>query len=436
MSSKSLSPTASLIRNSRLMAVPPPISHSFADTQIFRSLAPTHQAITTPESSRSRGDWGLKRPIPRKVDNHYIRYSNIDTIEHRTTFESSHDTVVTVKKWQEMGIPLIARGQSANKLISVFKIDGQAPKFDPNSQSMPQSEQENSYDWGYREKFVQHMTQGELRAFIAKNIIPRRREFQQFIVARGVQSRMTAPFAETAAESAMGNDNSPSAVENGINRSSEIPSDGESINSDLKTIRYDETALKPMVINEFLKIPLRQVPMPFHPSGGLHYIFDSSYLENDAELGPNPNNEVPARLINRIAGTRGEKLRTLYIIGGIVQIAQQDTSIETDYNISRVVKVIPLSAEFDHQGKIRIQMDRITPIYNYEKMLGSSQEHFKRRQANRQSDEETVKSTSSSTNYLTARLVDAKGRSPEGPEHMNDRLLHLINALNTDDLER
>lgn len=63
-------PTAQLLRSSRLFSLPPPLPRpkqedrrgtgvETSDTAI--TPYPTYQIITTPGSSRSRGDWGLKR---------------------------------------------------------------------------------------------------------------------------------------------------------------------------------------------------------------------------------------------------------------------------------------------------------------------------------------------------------------------------------------
>lgn len=100
----------------------------------------------TPESSRSRGDWGLKRPIPRKVDSKYLRFSNIDTMEHRTTFESSHDTVMTAKKWQEMGVPL--KVNRVNRDTSAFHIDGLPESVTKESYPYPEALRAQIPHWG------------------------------------------------------------------------------------------------------------------------------------------------------------------------------------------------------------------------------------------------------------------------------------------------
>jgi hypothetical protein len=122
LSRQSLSPTANLLRNSRLFSLPnplprPPVSETFgagitkaSDTATLPY--PTHQAITTTKSSLARGDWGLKRPLPSRshiiqTSDPVLRVTQLDTIEHVTDFDSAADHVRTRQKWEEMGVPMM-----------------------------------------------------------------------------------------------------------------------------------------------------------------------------------------------------------------------------------------------------------------------------------------------------------------------------------------
>lgn len=119
---QSLSPTANLLRNSRLFSLPnplprPPVSET-SGAGISRASDtatlpyPTHQAIATTKSSLARGDWGLKRPLPSRsflvqVSDPVLRIKQLDTIEHVTDFDSAADHVRTRQKWEEMGVPMM-----------------------------------------------------------------------------------------------------------------------------------------------------------------------------------------------------------------------------------------------------------------------------------------------------------------------------------------
>ena len=114
------SPSANLLRNSRLFALPQPLAPSVTNassTPINHSDTattpyPTHAAIETYRESRNKGDWGLKRPLPLKStagrDASFIRIKDgIDTREHITNFEQAGDHVWTLRKFQALNIPVL-----------------------------------------------------------------------------------------------------------------------------------------------------------------------------------------------------------------------------------------------------------------------------------------------------------------------------------------
>ncbi|EWC47201.1 hypothetical protein DRE_03320 [Drechslerella stenobrocha 248] len=394
-SSKASSPAANLIRNSRLVAMPIPRGASLSDSQAYRPPYPTHQAITTPDSSRSRGDWGLKRPIPRKVHSKYLRYNSIDSIEHRTTFQSSHDTVTTLKKWQEMDIPIKLYSQLANRFTSAFYFDtlpSPSSSEDPHQEILaaPKSYTLDPPVWGYRTKFIQRMTPGELKTFIDKKIVPRRREFELF-VKDGASSRslpqqqqspllpehsnLDADVDATAPASPPQHLQPKEEQERGHSQNQHplspittLPNFAvRPVDTLLKSIRHDD--LKSLNdVREFLRMPLRDAPMTLHPSAGLYYILDASYLENHPQYGPNPSRIIPARVIHKFdmrMTDNSYRRREFYIIGGIVQFSSQDivtqAGLETYYKITRVTGIAPEAADLDQHGRIRLELDHIGP---------------------------------------------------------------------------
>jgi hypothetical protein len=119
---QSLSPTANLLRNSRLFALPAPLprpnvgeTYGAGITRASETATlpyPTHQAIATTKSSLARGDWGLKRPLPARsrlvqVSDPVLRVTQLDTIEHVTDFDSASDHVRTRQKWEELAVPMM-----------------------------------------------------------------------------------------------------------------------------------------------------------------------------------------------------------------------------------------------------------------------------------------------------------------------------------------
>jgi hypothetical protein len=135
---QSTSPTANLLRNSRLFSLPPPLPRPFAAVEnngVTRGSDtatlpyPSQQAIATTYSGLSRGDWGLKRNLPLKstanTSNPAIRFTAIDTIEHVTDFESAQDHVRTVEKWEELDVPMLMdqKRQVTSQPGSAFERD-------------------------------------------------------------------------------------------------------------------------------------------------------------------------------------------------------------------------------------------------------------------------------------------------------------------------
>lgn len=115
MTAARLSPAASLLRSSKLFALPPQLSlpptPPSSDPPVFSDTAttpyPIRPAIETPTSSLNQGDWGLKRALPVKTTTKsgtpVIRIQGgIDTPEHIADFESAADHVMTLRKFQEL----------------------------------------------------------------------------------------------------------------------------------------------------------------------------------------------------------------------------------------------------------------------------------------------------------------------------------------------
>ncbi|RAH74400.1 mitochondrial 37S ribosomal protein bS1m [Aspergillus aculeatinus CBS 121060] len=114
-----LSPTANLLRNSRLFALPQaltppqeqPTSRTVTESDSATLPHPIRAAIVTPASSLLKGDWGLKRPLPAKTTSArssrpVVRLNALDTFEHTTDFESAADHTVTLEKFQELHLPM------------------------------------------------------------------------------------------------------------------------------------------------------------------------------------------------------------------------------------------------------------------------------------------------------------------------------------------
>ncbi|KAJ8128312.1 hypothetical protein O1611_g5320 [Lasiodiplodia mahajangana] len=195
MASRSVSPGAALLRTSRMFSMPNPIPASPGDyssaTKHHSATAtinyPTHLTITTPPISRMSGDWGLKRPLPLKTTTKQtiplVRIRQMDSTEHITDFRSASDHTMTLKKFQELNMPITvpAARQSDKDLFtrypkSVFEEDGDITAIDPE-----QAQSTENKRWKFKGPWLAGMTDGEFNRWLEKNVRTRRTEFRAYL---------------------------------------------------------------------------------------------------------------------------------------------------------------------------------------------------------------------------------------------------------------
>ena len=136
---QSLSPTANLLRNSRLFSLPTPLPRPNVGETYGAGISkasdtatlpyPTHQAIATTKSSLARGDWGLKRNLPARsylvqTSDPVLRINQLDTIEHVTDFDSAADHVRTRQKWEQLHVPMM----KGNAQMREYDLSGTPPQ--------------------------------------------------------------------------------------------------------------------------------------------------------------------------------------------------------------------------------------------------------------------------------------------------------------------
>ncbi|KAL5115193.1 hypothetical protein ACEQ8H_006947 [Pleosporales sp. CAS-2024a] len=230
---QSLSPTANLLRNSRLFALPKPLPKPLVGRTVGAGVIrasetatlpyPTHQAITTTKSSLARGDWGLKRPLPARsrllrVSNPVLRVTQLDTIEHVTDFDSASDHVRTREKFQALGIPMMKgmaemkeQDLSGTPPRGAFEVRDDTTSYDTDMgmdeaalflRAVKQSAKKNAKSstqyqpfsppkvdhavhntrrWKHDGPWIPGMDAEEFSLFLDKEISKRRSEFQQYL---------------------------------------------------------------------------------------------------------------------------------------------------------------------------------------------------------------------------------------------------------------
>ncbi len=380
MALKRMSPTASLLRTSRLFSLPSPLpkpASDFTATANFDSDTatlpyPTQPAIETTASSLGRGDWGLKRPLPRqstyaKTTTPVLRIHNIDSIDHITDFDSAADHALTLRKWQEMNLPVsmaLPRKRASRMEPPVSAFESDIDNTEGSGRGTSQGR------WKYKGPWLAGKTEGEFKEYTEKKVKRRKLEFRHFLRER-LAERMTAERRTTAIES--GEDIQPGIVE---------VSDND-LETHIKKLRQDEEELNALV-EQFLDLPNaahtsgtttlynERGPPTTHPSAGLSYLRTKSHIHNHPVLGP-MEVEPPVQgrvLLPSKLGGRGARLKALIGVGGVpaddVKIAmwksmepQGVTSFDPDIPGGAKLWVHPDTSSIDSQGRIELHlMDR------------------------------------------------------------------------------
>lgn len=375
MSLKRLSPTANLLRTSRLFSLPPPLPRPSSDLTASANYEsdtatlpyPTHAAIETTQSSLGRGDWGLKRPLPlkstTKTSTPTIHIDNVDSIDHITDFSSAADHVLTLRKWQEIGTPLSmaeerpkkASAQREHYPCSVFE-SGVDNTYHDDSDS-------NKQRWKYRGPWLAGKTEGEFRQYVEKDIKRRRLDFKRFLRERLAEGKAIARRRE--------------ATEGGedFEGSDSIAVSEEDVEVYGRRLRNEEHKLHKLV-EEYLDLPRdrgsattsydKKGPPTTHPSAGLSYLRTGSHTYNHPLLGPQEEPApVQARVIRPQTTAANTKYdRALIGVGGVVaeddrQTFTRDSTGITGYNPdipggAKVYIRVPTKASVDSRGRIDI----------------------------------------------------------------------------------
>ena len=339
----SMSPTANLLRRSRLFALPqalsppqPPLtSRTVFESDTATLPYPTRAAVVTPGSSLAKGDWGLKRPLPAKATSEkssrpVVRVVEHDTYEHVTDYESASDHVMTLEKFQELNMPvsLFAKVNYSNGLV-------------PPHQSPFESHLDNTHvSKGIKEPGVKQfrqsgpsladMTEAQFVNYLGK-VRKNKGDIMGELVRR-IKSNIVAQRRKEAQDK--GEDLESLSAEVSM----------EEIQEYARTLRHDPTALGPMVF-ELLDLPA-SLPVPngrmgdkyyespgsrmaaseyatvglpkTHPSAGLAYQRTHAPIYNHPSYGPQAfQRPVQARILRPKGKYKGKTSKAIAGVGGI-----------------------------------------------------------------------------------------------------------------------
>jgi hypothetical protein len=345
MAANRLSPTANLLRNSRLFALPqalkPPQNAATSRTVNESDSAtlphPIRAAIETPATSLTRGDWGLKRPLPAKSTTDksskpVVRVNALDTFEHVTDFESAADHTMTLQKFQELHMPI------SLPVVSKFqhtRLNRHQSPFDPlvdNTSTSDGLRQPGALQYKQSGPWLAGQSEMEFQKYLQKvhrekpELLRKLRE--KYIAKRTVERRKQA---QDNGEDLQGLDQPVKITE-------------EEFHVFLKSIRADPMVMGPLlyelldlptspqvpplrIATEYFKAPPTKLsatpyalngPPKTHPSAGLSYTRSNAILYNHPSFGPQTTQRpVEARILSPRKRFKGRISGAVLAVGGI-----------------------------------------------------------------------------------------------------------------------
>ncbi|OAA50473.1 hypothetical protein NOR_00923 [Metarhizium rileyi] len=340
MGSRAVSPGGALLRTSRMFSVPKPLpeppstSLHIGDhkSATMTRQYPQHQSITTPLSSREKGDWGYKRPFPLKstmtTSTPMIRVKKVDSVENVTDFASAADHSLSLEKFQELHVAMSApRCKMPAGLTSTSLWPKSVFEEDLDSTDT-QSGRSDDKRWKFRGPWLARMGEGEFVRYLRKTVQPKRAQFRA-LLKRKLAEDITMNQNKTAMEKGT---HVPPRIE--------VRDITEAHFSEyLRTLRNDRATLYGLV-SEFLDLAPLSVPIglmqgiqkanpslewkspdgksgppPSHPSAGISYLRTNSFMENHPVYGPQARRTPTlARVVYPRAGFKPAKLG----VGGFV----------------------------------------------------------------------------------------------------------------------
>ena len=389
MAVQRLSPTANLLRNSRLFSLPAPLVSPRDkatlpprhDSETATLAYPTQQALETTPSSLARGDWGLKRSLPLKsttrTSTPTIRILEIDSINHIVDFESAADHVLNLRKWQEIGLP-VSMPQTMKRMfddhrdqkphISVFE-----PKYDNTN---PESSIPDRERWKYRGPWVAGQTAGEFKDYTEQKIKRLKPQFRHFLRIRLEASVAAAHLRDKREDGMPVPEQSPKV-------------DEQQLNQHIKRLRQENQGQLFRRIGEFLDLPKPSTldesarskfatktaskssqqawvasetgPPITHPSAGLSYLRTSGHTSNHPALGPQEHDRpIRARVLDdsNQSGPQGGIRKCIIGVGGVAVETKRGASTILDFDVPGGPKVWvhPETVQVDSQGRIQVKI--------------------------------------------------------------------------------
>ena len=397
MASVRLSPTANLLRRSRLFALPqalqppqePPTSKTVRESSTATLPHPIRASIVTPSSSLARGDWGLKRPLPAKLTSEkssrpVVRIQALDTYEHVTDFESAADHTLTLEQFQELHRPMSLPSKVNYATSIVPRHQSPFETHLDNTETSQSLGEPGAKQYRHSGPWLAGQSQAEFDAYL-KQVRLRKPELLKKLRERLVAKR----YSELR----------KLAQDNGEDLADlEVPTvSDEEFQSYIKSLREDPFALGPAVFDvldlpsppavpserigrKYYQSPGTKLssaeyavsgPPKTHPSAGLSYTRSHALTYNHPLYGPQAyQRPVEARILRPKGRFKGRVSKAIAGVGGI---AVEDLNAMTfvdqgtppgltffDATIPGGAKyhVTPIRASVDSEGRIGLSSYR------------------------------------------------------------------------------
>ncbi|KAI0387617.1 mitochondrial ribosomal protein MRP51 [Hypomontagnella monticulosa] len=408
MAGRSVSPGAALLRSSRMFSMPTPIPAPPGDyssiTKFHSPTAtiayPTHLTVTTTPASRANGDWGFKRPLPLKsttgTTHPLIRVRQVDSIEHITDFQSASDHTITLRKFQEMSLPISMPVASATDLYSssTFPTSVFEEEADVTALSDKKKVELANKRWRFSGPWLAGMAPGDFNRFLEKEVRSKRSEFRAFL-KKTLAAEMTENQARKAREA--GETEPPEVSANDItegqltNYQRELRQDRMNLYNlvsqfldlapvDLNTTLRHLGALQPGKPTELERgSPYGANGPPItHPSAGISYLRTRNFQENHPLYGPQKHHApIKARILKPAHlphSAMGNPRPSIGVAGFVASLLTEDSVFNTtkQRNASKFHKslhslelqqkggaklyVQPTKATVDSSGRVRVSI--------------------------------------------------------------------------------
>jgi hypothetical protein len=468
MATARLSPTANLLRKSRLFALPqalqppqdPPASKAVFESDTATVAHPLRASIVTPPKSLARGDWGLKRSLPAKSTSEkssrpVVRIQALDTYEHVTDFESAADHTLTLEKFQELHMPMSLPSKVNYATSIVPRHQSPFETHVDNTENSRSLSETGAKQYRQSGPWLGGLSHAEFAAYLNQV------RSQKPELLEKLRERLEAKRFAEARKQAQDKGEDLEAIE-------PVKVTDEEFNTYIKTLRDDPFALGP-VIFELLDLPSPPAvpserigrkyyqapgtklsaaeyavtgPPKTHPSAGLSYTRSHALTYNHPEHGPQAyQRPVEARILRPKGRFRGRVSRAIAGVGGIaVEDLNAMTFIDQgtppgltffDATIPGGAKywVTPIRAAVDSDGRIGLSSYRASAtakapygIQDFKKPSVTSISEAARRDAN-------VVPRLDRPRFNQARFRPSHDNVPRSPEKSKE---DLVNSLMQD----